>query len=232
MLAPGIEGRALSIPAGPQDVGPIRAAAVRIDPTSSLVRVHYDPAAPVPVGVWQARTGAPVVINASFFQEDNTVAGLLAAGGEVYGTSFDQIDAPGYESGGMFGMAGGALSIRSTERAPYQPGESLQEAVQGLPLLIEEGLPLGFDLPERPARRTVVALDSSGRLVLISVAYGAMTLPSLRDWLASSPDLSLRSALNLDGGPSTGIAIGIGERPMLADSLSPVPSVIAVYPAP
>lgn len=220
----------MSIPPTEDDIAPISAAALRIDPAQVTLRVHYDPAQPAVVSEWQARTGAPALINAGFFQEDYSVAGLLIADGAVYGTSFDQIASPGYESGGMFSNSLGALDIRSTEAFPYQPGEALDAAVQGLPLLLDDGVPVTFDLPSRPARRTVVALDTSGRLLLISVTQGAVTLTSLRDWLAASPELSLSSALNLDGGPSTGIAIRIGGWSLLTDSYTPVSSVIGVYP--
>jgi uncharacterized protein YigE (DUF2233 family) len=174
-----------------------------------------------------------VLVNAGFFQEDYSVAGLLVTGGVVFGTSFDQITAPGYESGGMFSISSGVLDIRSTEAFPYLPGEPLDEAVQGLPLLLDDGgVPLIFDLPSRPTRRTVVALDDSGRLLLIAVTQGAVTLTSLREWLAASPELSLSSALNVDGGASTGISIQLGGWSLLTDSYTPVSSVLAVYAAP
>jgi len=79
----------------------------------------------------------------------------------------------------------------------------------------------------RPARRTVVAQDLQGRILIIVAPRGYLSLHELARFLAGS-DLELDVALNLDGGFSTGLWLRAGERSVEVDSLVPVPSVISV----
>lgn len=227
-VVPGIELRAMTFQ--PQaDSPPAEAVLVRIDPGRYTFRIVYDPDTPSTVSEWQARTGAPVVINAGFFQPDYQTAGLLATDGKVFGLSFDQIDAQYYGFTGMFSVMGGLPGLRKLGTAPYQPGEPLDQAVQGLPMLLEAGgVPVSFDLPDRSARRTAIAIDRSGAVLLISLPGSMVSLYQLRDWLAGSAELELDAALNLDGGPSTGLVLGAGAWTVQYDSWSKVPSVLVV----
>src|SRR5436190_816858 len=102
--APGIEVRAMSMPLPDSD--PAEVILTRLTPTLVTIRVEYNPDNPLRVSDWQSKLGAAVVINGGFFREDNTTAGLLISDGQAHGYSFDQIDAPGYEHGGMLGVAG------------------------------------------------------------------------------------------------------------------------------
>ena len=220
-IEPGLEFRQLDIP---YSFGGIPATLVRIDPHYYLFRVHYDPTNPLPISAWQIRTGAPFIINGGFFMTDNTTLGMLVSDGQVYGTSFSQ-------HGGMLSLSNGVVDLRSLAQMPYQPGEPLDQAVQGRPMLLYPGrFPAEFDLSPEPSRRTAVAMDWSGHLIFVIVDYGALSLYDLRDWLATTPDLELFSALNLDGGGSTGMALVAGGESILFDSWSEVPSVIAFYP--
>jgi uncharacterized protein YigE (DUF2233 family) len=227
-VSAGVELRARVIPADGASTG-ADAILVRIDPALAAITFHYDKENPVSVLNWQERLGALVLINAGFYQEDYTPAGLLVSGGERYGLSFDAISLTPGAAEGMFSLTGGLPQIRRLSTAPYDPAEPLDEAVQGLPMLIDGGLPVDFDLPERTALRTAVALDSSGRVLIIHVSAGQVSLPRLRDWLAAQTDLGITAALNLDGGPSTGLGVG-GPWPVRRTSISKVPSVLAVMP--
>ena len=224
---PGIEVRAMSMPLPDSD--PAEVILTRITPALVTIRVEYNPDSPLRASEWQSTLGATVVINGGFFQEDHSTAGLLIREGEAHGVSFDQIDAPGYEHGGMISVTGGLPSIRLLSASPYLRGEDIDFALQGLPMLIDQGAPVAFDLPEHPARRTAVALDSSGRLILITVSAQSVTLIHFRDWLASTPELAINEALGLDGGPSTGLAIRAGTINVMRDSFTPVPSVLAIF---
>jgi uncharacterized protein YigE (DUF2233 family) len=207
---------------------PAEVVLVRIDPQRYSFRVVYDPNNPATVGEWQASTQAAVVINAGFFQADYQTAGLLATDGEVFGISFDQIDAEYYGFGGMFSVTGGLPNLRMLRSTPYQPGEPLDHAVQGLPMLLESGRPVSFDLPDRQARRTVIAIDQAGSVILISLPNSMVSLYELRDWLAQETNLQLDTALNLDGGPSTGLMLYTSGWSIEYDSWSRVPSVLVV----
>jgi hypothetical protein len=227
-VAPGIELRSMTFQ--PRvDASSAEAVLVRIDPTRYTFRIAYAPDNPSTVSEWQKQTGALAVINASFFQPDYQTAGLLATDGEVFGLSFDQIDAEYYGFAGMFSVTGGLPALRKLGTVPYQPGEPLEQAVQGLPMLLETGgVPVSFDLPDRVARRTVIAIDRSGGVLLISLPWSMVSLYELRDWLAGADELQLDAALNLDGGPSTGLVLQAGAWSLAFDSFSKVPSVLVI----
>jgi len=225
--APGIEVRAMMMPLPDSD--PAEVILTRITPALVTIRVEYAPDGPLHVSEWQSTLGAAVIINGGFFREDHTTAGLLIREGEAHGVSFDQIDAPGYEHGGMFSVTGGVPSIRLLSASPYFEGEDIDFALQGLPILIDQGAPVDFHLPERPARRTAAAVDASGRLILITVSAKSVMLIQFRDWLASNPELALVEVVGLDGGPSTGLAIRTGAINVMRDSFTPVPSVLAIF---
>ncbi|MBN1312038.1 MAG: phosphodiester glycosidase family protein [Anaerolineae bacterium] len=227
-VLPGMALRAMTFDVRP-DAPPAEAVLARIDPARYSFRIIYDPDNPSTVSEWQARTQALVIVNAGFFQADFQTAGLLAADGEVFGVSFDQIDAQYYGFGGMFSVTGGRPDLRMLGAAPYQPGEPLDQAVQGLPMLLREGgVPVSFDLPDRTARRTVVSIDAAGAVLLISVPWSMVSLYELRDWLARESELELDAALNLDGGPSSGLILKAGGWSAQYDSWSKVPSVLVI----
>ena len=79
----------------------------------------------------------------------------------------------------------------------------------------------------RPARRTVVAQDYQGRILIIVAPRGYLSLHELARFLAES-DLDLDVALNLDGGYSTGLWLQADGLIVNIDSLVPVPSVVSV----
>jgi hypothetical protein len=57
-----------------------------------------------------------------------------------------------------------------------------------------------------------------------------ISLFDLRDWLATTEELAIVSALNLDGGPSTGMVLAAGSWLVQQDSPGFVPGVIAAVP--
>ena len=93
------------------------------------------------------------------------------------------------------------------------------------------GFPAAAD-DSRPSRRTVVAQDNQGRILLIVAPRGYLSLHEMARFLAES-DLDLDVALNLDGGYSTGLWLkadgqSVDEQSVEINSLVPVPSVISV----
>jgi hypothetical protein len=104
------------------------------------------------------------------------------------------------------------------------------QAVQSFPVLVKPGGVMGFpaDADEGiPARRTVVAEDTSGRILVIVAPQGTFSLHEMAVFLAGS-DLEIDIALNLDGGGSTGLWLNSGEVGIQINSVTPVPSVIVV----
>jgi hypothetical protein len=132
----------------------------------------------------------------------------------------------------MFAVGEDGPQVRSLAEQPYDPAEPLQAALQSFPLLLRPGGEIGFPEEDgQQARRTVVAQDRAGRILFLVANRGAFTLHGLSLYLASS-DLELDVALNLDGGPSSGMLLaGEGEEPALhLPAFALLPAVIAVYP--
>jgi hypothetical protein len=101
--------------------------------------------------------------------------------------------------------------------------------LQSFPLLVKPGGELGFPEPFEDnvaARRTVIAQDQEGRILFIVAPRGHFTLHRLSVYLMES-DLNLDIALNLDGGPSTGILVS--EPRELIPSQTLLPIVIFVH---
>ena len=222
-LNPGIEYREI-------DVEPViglgfKMQVIRIDPNQNSFQVFYEPNNLLSSLDWQARLAeARVIINANFFNEQNQAMGLVASNGQIYGTSY-------LGFGGMFFVdVNGNLEVRSLVQSSYY-GENLAQAVQGFPMLVEYGGVMsstgaGFDTP---ARRTMLAQDYTGHILLISTGNGQLSLREAQQWLGQS-GLNINIAFNLDGGKSSMMIL----RPAQGEALhipafAKVPVVLAVY---
>jgi hypothetical protein len=194
----------------------------RVDPGVVSFRVRYDQTNPRRVRDWLPAEGARLVVNAGYFDREYHALGLLIADGRMFGESY-----AGF--GGLFGVSGGRVQVRSLILHPYQPGEVFEQMAQSFPmLLVGEGVinpevPTGDD----PAPRTVAGLDRSGRVVFLVSPRPTFTLLDLATWLAQS-DLDLDSALNLDGGTSSGLIVQTPDGVWGMSSWAAVPAVIVV----
>lgn len=214
-LAPGLDRR-IDVPQGNALAEIIT---LRIDPTLYSFRAHYGE----PLNLLQWRDQMPeavALVNANFFAVDNNILGLLIADGQVYGTPYT-------DRGGMFAIENGQPRIRSNIREPYQ-GEALEQAVQAFPLLVEDGQQVFTDTTGDVAtRRTAVAIDNQGRVLLIITPLLGLRLADLAAFLVQS-DYGVVDVLNLDGGGSTMMLIRPIDFTLV--SLDRVPAVLAVYP--
>jgi exopolysaccharide biosynthesis protein len=195
---------------------------LRIDPTLYAFRVHYRPGAPLSTSGWSAELPEAVAfINANFFDRQHNILGLLIADGVVYGTPYT-------DRGGMFAIQDGLPVIRSNVESPYQ-GEALEQAVQAFPLLVFDGAQTYTTLRgDRATRRTIVAQDADGNVLLIAAPLVGMRLAETAAYLLET-DLEIMHALNLDGGGSTMMAVQ-DDEPFVISSFDRVPAVLAVYP--
>ncbi|PDW02556.1 phosphodiester glycosidase family protein [Candidatus Viridilinea mediisalina] len=219
--AAGIELRRMRVA-----VGNIQAplSLVRIDPSQVRFVVGYQPYTPPTLGQWAAQHNALVVINGGFFDANGHSVSLLVQAGEAIGSSY-------VERGGMFAVTpSGAVLLRALSDTPYDPAEPLAEALQGWPLLVRPGGTPAYDYEDgQRARRSVIALDRSGRVLLIASASSAFTLAELSHWLANS-DLELDAAVNLDGGASTGLLLRSPNAPERIEPFVALPIVLMVLP--
>jgi hypothetical protein len=221
ILAPGLERRTY-LPTPNNEI--TKLVALRIDPAYYTFRVHYRPDSPLTIRQWEAELpGAAAFINGNFFDENGEILGLLVADGVVYG-------APYTDRGGMFAVKNGATRVRSNTAEPYM-GEALEQAVQAFPMLVFNGIQAYTSTVEDTyTRRTIVAQDTNGNIILMTTPLIGLPLLDLSIFLPST-DMNLANAVNLDGGGSTLMYLNSNNTPeYLVTSLDPVPAVLAVYP--
>jgi uncharacterized protein YigE (DUF2233 family) len=195
--------------------------AIRIDPQYYNFRAHYRPNDPLTIQAWQEQLpDAAMIVNANFFQPDNTVLGLLISDGIVHGQSYT-------ERGGTFFVHDGIVGIRSNVMQPYR-GEAFQQAIQAFPMLVLNGTQAYTNSRDiRPARRTIIGQDSQGRIIIMVTPFLGISLYDLSAYLPTS-DIGFVNAFNLDGGGSSMWYVASANS--YIPSFDPVPAVLAVYP--
>lgn len=222
-LQPGLERRLIRLFEGDKQVEQLYL--LRLAPAHFTFDLVYESKQPKSLAAWQVETGALIVVNGGYYLEENETfipTGLTIVDGQPIGRSYGDF-------AGMVAITAAGLDLRWLRQQPYRPEEPLQAALQSFPLLIKPGGELGF--PEefedgRRARRTVIAQDQAGQLLLIVASQGFFTLHQLSLYLFNS-DLKLDIALNLDGGPSSGLLLADPAEGVPA--LSPLPLIIAVW---
>src|SRR6266566_1084536 len=195
---------------------------VRFDIHKIKLSVGYQPKQPLLMSEWMQQEHATAIINGGYFDQQNNATALVVSNGKVFGESYTGF-------GGMLSVdAQGKVSLRSLRQQPYNPNtEQLQQATQSSPMLMLGGKRTQFNADASQTRRSVVAMDKQGRLLLITSPDQVFSLDQLADQLASS-DLSIEIALNLDGGASTGLYVNAGSPHVEIDSLAKLPIVIIV----
>ena len=196
----------------------------RLDQKSFRLDVAYD-SSPKSLDAWQSGTNAAIVLNGGYYSIANEryfPDGLTIVNGQATGRSFNR--------GGMLAIREDHAELRWLAQEPYNSSEPLRAALQSFPILVEPGGQLGFGAERDSharARRTVIAQDKAGRILLMVAPQGYFTLHQLSLYLTES-DLNLDIAVNLDGGGSTGILVA-NPRELISPT-RPIPFVILVYP--
>ena len=198
----------------------------RLDQRSFRMDIAFD-GRPKSLETWQKETNAALVVNGGYFSIDQnkrySADGLTILNGSASGRSF-----VGF--GGMLVIDPSGAELRWLVEKPYNAAEPLQAALQAFPILVQPGGRLGFPAERENnarARRTVIAQDKDGRILLMVAPDGYFTLHELSVYLTES-DLNLDIALNLDGGGSTGILVANPREVISPKTL--LPFVILVYP--
>jgi len=180
---------------------------------------------PKSLDTWQKETNAALVVNGGYFSvrnEEYFPDGLTIVNGKASGGSF-------HGFGGMLAIDQSRAELRWLVEKPYNSAEPLQAALQSFPILVQPNGVLGFPAERdnhAKARRTVIAQDRDGRILLLVAPQGYFTLHQLSVYLTES-DLNLDIALNLDGGGSTGILVADPREIISPNTL--LPFVILVY---
>ena len=134
---------------------------------------------------------------------------------------------PYLSRGGTFSVRNGTPSVIGYRAGPPQLDETVEQAVQGFPLLVYEGAQayLGPTNGERN-RRTVIAEDRNGKILMVVAPFWGLSLVELSAYLPTT-DLDIVTAVNLDGGRSTMIAMPAADYTL--PSFDVVPTVLAVF---
>jgi uncharacterized protein YigE (DUF2233 family) len=195
---------------------------VRFDTHKVKVSVGYQPGQPMSMNDWTQQEHPLALINGGYFDQQFYATALVISNGKVFGQSY-----AGY--GGMLSVdTRGTLSLRSLRQQPYNPNsEQLEQATQSIPMLMLAGKRTQFNADASQTRRSIVAMDKQGQLLFIVSQNSIFSLDELADQLVSS-DLSIKVALNLDGGSSTGLYVNGGSSHVEIDSLAKLPIVIIV----
>lgn len=195
---------------------------VRFDPSAYKISIMYDVQNAGSVHEWFQALQPILVVNGGYFDQQRRATGLVIFDGVKRGESYQGF-------GGMvLTNAAGEFELRSLRQQPYDPNELLPQALQSAPMLIQPGGEVSeLEDNQARARRTVIARDTSGRILLIVSDLPAFTLPELAQALKRS-DLDLDAALNLDGGRSTGLYLQTDLVSVRINSLDRVPLVLVV----
>lgn len=229
VLGPGVSVVELDAPHPAEDRrSPL--IAFRLNPERVNFDVFYGE--PQPVSAWQEELNAPIVFNASFFTGEGVPLGRLVIDGELYGGTLANVyGADSVSIPGMFTVIDGKVGIYATGRADYVRRDlAFDQVVETYPLLLLPGGQPNF--PEETgsrARRTVIGIDENGDVIVMLIPHDGFSLHELANWLAVSP-LRLDTALNLDGGRSSGLIVLQEGFRWAVDSAVDVPVVIAVTP--
>lgn len=193
----------------------------RFDLHQIKLSVAYQPDHPLSMQEWMQKEQPAALMNGGYFDGLDRATALVISNGQVSGASYQGF-------GGMLAVdAQGNVQLRSLRVQPYNPAENLMQATQSSPMLLLNGQRTQFNADTQISSRSVVALDRQGRLLFIASPGSAFTLNQMADLLARS-DLSLVTALNLDGGSSTGLYVNAGSQSVAIDAYVNLPLVIVV----
>ena len=199
-----------------------RVLVVRIDPGEVDFHVRYQPDQPLHVSEWYSNSQALIVMNSSFFDGANHAVGHIVSDGVGDGQWHSWMD-------GAFYLTAVGAAVWPLQGWQKPPGLEVVEAIESFPMLLMPGGLVNSDITDEPraARRTVVAVDRSGKVLFIVTPSSVFTLHGMAVWLANS-DLDLDTALNFDGGSSSGLAVWTPTGMWGLDSANKIPAVITV----
>jgi uncharacterized protein YigE (DUF2233 family) len=148
------------------------------------------------------KTSADLVVNAGFFDQDGKALGLAISNGEKLAPLARSL------SGGVVTFDGDRARLFATESFTLPDGARF--AIQCRPRLVVDGAPNVRSDDGKRAERTALCLRDGGRTIDVVTARatqagdpGGPSLYAMGRWLAAR---GCENALNLDGGPSTGVS--------------------------
>lgn len=171
-----------------------------------------------------AAAGCVAGVNASYFHEDFRPLGLVVADGKEL-QPFEKAKL----LAGVLAVRGNRLEIGRSSK--FSRPSDLRQAIQCGPMLVEAGAPTAGLNDAASARRTVVATDGRGQWALIYLtsvtladAARILTVPDvLGSWMPAT-------ALNLDGGSSSGLWAACSPTPVSLPEFGHVRNYLGLVP--
>ena len=155
---------------------------------------------------------AKAILNGVYFHEDYTPSGdLIDEGVRTTNRAFDLDKSLYLVLDPAFGFA--------TTSGPFL------EAGQSYPVLVRDGAAAVLSDSGKTARRTFAGIRNDGKAVFGVLDEAEISLFEFSNELART-ELDLKTALNLDGGPSTGMMVREPDESI--NSIFPVPVVIVI----
>lgn len=196
-VEPGVERGSVPAGAAPLELYRFDLARYRVEVVATKGRT---PNARSAADVLRDVPDAVAVVNGGFFDENGRSLGLRIAAGEVILPLRRRVD-----WGVFYVTAARARIVHSRE---FVVTNEIKAAVQVGPRILIDGVVP--PLKPQAARRTAIALDREGATVTLVVAPEAVEAGALGARLRA---LGFHSALMLDGGPSTQLAVRVGAPP-------------------
>ncbi len=205
---------------------------VRIDPRFWKFFAHHYTTLPgaqrLTSEAWRMQLGATLVINAGQYTEDFTHLGILLCDGKNFGTRrhrlwkgillAEPID-PSYPL---------AQTIDLNEYPEFDVEGAYSQAVQTM-MLVDSNHLIRVNQTDKQARRTLVAEDTSRRILLI-VTEGDYTLWEIGQWILGA-GLDVTRALAMDGGAQAQLALDLNsDKVTIPQKQMVLPAVVAVKP--
>lgn len=171
---------------------------------------------------WRRDEEALFVANAVYFDEQNGSQGFLRINGQEKGQRFYDLDKSGLI---VLDYPPRLLDTQHTEASVLQ---RFSMSAQSYPFFIRNGKEAIEKDSGFIARRTFFGIDESGFVYIGIVPEAPVTLFQLMRLLASLP-VRWQSVINLDGGPSSGIATKLRDHAEVFESYTGVPNIISVF---
>jgi|SRR5579859_1326865 len=170
--------------------------------------------------------GALAAVNGGYFEADFRPTSWLRVGGA------DVSPRHATRAGGVLAVRGATPFVGSLADLPFEP----ELAVQNAPLVVEPDGAVGIRGDDgKRAARTVACMRGGGlRFVLVLAPGGdGPTLLELARWVTrGGAATACDVALNLDGGPSTGIVFAPGLGQTSSAPRAPIAYSLVVRPRP
>lgn len=196
--------------------------AVRIDPRRFRFRAIYREGDPQSLAAWRAlEEDASLIVNANFFDENQHALGAVVSDGVQYSAAYT-------DRGGLFMLRDRSPIVTGYQSPQAQLDSAVQQAIQGFPLLVDQGQPAYVSATNGERnRRTLIAEDIHGNILIMVAPFLGLSLKDMSAWLPVS-GLGIVTAVNLDGGGSTLLALQAADY--FLPSFDAVPTILAVYP--